>query len=97
MPAYSQPMKPHRHVSAPATTVPSNGRPTASPIAALACVVWQRDRPLTLLFAVLTALLWVMHRANIGRLLGGTEAKIGSHLIDEDNPIDPRPPVHLHT
>ena len=29
-------------------------------------------------FAVLAALLWMMHRANIGRLLAGTEGKIGS-------------------
>jgi glycerol-3-phosphate acyltransferase PlsY len=31
-----------------------------------------------LLFAVLTALVWIMHRANIARLLAGTEAKIGT-------------------
>jgi acyl phosphate:glycerol-3-phosphate acyltransferase len=30
------------------------------------------------LFLVLTALLWFMHRPNIGRLLNGTEGKIGS-------------------
>jgi glycerol-3-phosphate acyltransferase PlsY len=30
-----------------------------------------------LLFAALTALVWIMHRANITRLLAGTEAKIG--------------------
>jgi len=30
-----------------------------------------------LLFVVLTVLVWIMHRANIGRLLAGTEAKIG--------------------
>jgi glycerol-3-phosphate acyltransferase PlsY len=30
-----------------------------------------------LLFAVLTVLLWITHRANIARLLAGTEAKIG--------------------
>jgi acyl phosphate:glycerol-3-phosphate acyltransferase len=30
------------------------------------------------LFAVLAALLWVMHRANIGRLLDGTEGRIGA-------------------
>ena len=29
------------------------------------------------LFAGLTALLWIMHRANIGRLIAGTEGKIG--------------------
>jgi acyl phosphate:glycerol-3-phosphate acyltransferase len=31
-----------------------------------------------LLFSALAALLWVMHRANIGRLLDGTEGKIGA-------------------
>jgi glycerol-3-phosphate acyltransferase PlsY len=30
-----------------------------------------------LLFAVLTVLIWVMHRANIARLVAGTEPKIG--------------------
>jgi glycerol-3-phosphate acyltransferase PlsY len=30
-----------------------------------------------LLFAALTALIWFMHRANIQRLLAGTEPKIG--------------------
>ena len=36
------------------------------------------DRPETVLFALLTLLLWVMHRANIARLLNGTEGKIGA-------------------
>jgi acyl phosphate:glycerol-3-phosphate acyltransferase len=30
------------------------------------------------LFALLSVLLWVMHRANIARLLRGTEQKIGA-------------------
>jgi len=30
------------------------------------------------LFLALTALLWIMHRANIGRLLAGSEGKIGA-------------------
>lgn len=30
-----------------------------------------------LLFAILTAIIWIMHRGNISRLLAGTEAKIG--------------------
>ncbi len=30
------------------------------------------------LYAVLTALLWFMHRANIARLLQGSERKIGA-------------------
>ena len=32
---------------------------------------------LALLFAVLSVLLWIMHRGNIQRLLNGTEGKIG--------------------
>src|SRR5262249_38284757 len=36
------------------------------------------DRAETVLFALLTLLLWVMHRANIARLLNGTEGKIGA-------------------
>jgi glycerol-3-phosphate acyltransferase PlsY len=31
------------------------------------------------LFALLTALLWVMHGGNIARLLAGTEGKISKH------------------
>jgi glycerol-3-phosphate acyltransferase PlsY len=31
-----------------------------------------------LLFAILTAMVWIMHRPNISRLLAGTEPKIGS-------------------
>jgi glycerol-3-phosphate acyltransferase PlsY len=41
-------------------------------------VVWlAADRQTTIMFAFLTLLLWVMHRANIARLLNGTERKIG--------------------
>src|SRR5262244_971023 len=36
------------------------------------------DRPEAVLFALLTALLWIMHRANIARLVNGTEGKIGA-------------------
>ncbi|MBK9082801.1 MAG: glycerol-3-phosphate 1-O-acyltransferase PlsY [Rhizobiales bacterium] len=36
---------------------------------------WPRE---ALLFAALAAFLWFMHRANIGRLLAGTEGKIGA-------------------
>ena len=40
--------------------------------------LWYFDRyEEALLFMVLTALVWVMHRANIARLLAGTEGKIG--------------------
>jgi glycerol-3-phosphate acyltransferase PlsY len=30
------------------------------------------------LFLLLSALLWIMHRANIGRLMNGSEGKIGA-------------------
>ena len=35
------------------------------------------------LFALLTALLWIMHRANIARLMNGTEGKIGKAAASE--------------
>jgi acyl phosphate:glycerol-3-phosphate acyltransferase len=37
----------------------------------------QADRRIPVLFLLLAALLWIMHRANIARLLAGTESKIG--------------------
>ncbi len=42
-------------------------------------LLWAYGQPReALLFAALAALLWVMHRANIARLLAGTEGKIGA-------------------
>ncbi len=38
---------------------------------------WNGDRPEAKLFLLLAALLWIMHRANIARLIGGTESRIG--------------------
>jgi acyl phosphate:glycerol-3-phosphate acyltransferase len=38
---------------------------------------WTGDGRLAGLFLLLTVLLWIMHRANIARLLTGTESKIG--------------------
>jgi acyl phosphate:glycerol-3-phosphate acyltransferase len=35
-------------------------------------------RPEAVLFALLTVMLWIMHRANISRLINGTEGKIGN-------------------
>ena len=35
------------------------------------------DREAALLFVLLTALVWIRHRANIARLLDGTEPKLG--------------------
>jgi len=38
---------------------------------------WRGEHRLALLFLLLTAALWFMHRANIARLFDGTESKIG--------------------
>ena len=41
-------------------------------------VVWFLGQPsIAALFLLLSALLWIMHRANIARLLNGSEGKIG--------------------
>ncbi len=46
--------------------------------AATPAVLWfMGDPPTALLFAILTALLWIMHRTNIAHLMAGTERKIG--------------------
>jgi acyl phosphate:glycerol-3-phosphate acyltransferase len=39
---------------------------------------WSGASDVALLFLLLSALLWIMHRANIARLLAGTEGKIGA-------------------
>ncbi len=50
----------------------------ASAITPLA--LWLFNLPnISALFLLLTVLLWVMHRANIGRLLKGSEGKIGAN------------------
>ena len=42
-------------------------------------VVWFLGQPsIAALFLLLSALLWIMHRANIARLLNGSEGKIGA-------------------
>ncbi|HVZ53858.1 MAG TPA: glycerol-3-phosphate 1-O-acyltransferase PlsY [Pseudolabrys sp.] len=42
-------------------------------------MLWYFNQPETaVLFLVLTVLLWIMHRANIARLLNGSEGKIGA-------------------
>ena len=41
--------------------------------------LWLSGQPgVAVLFVLLTALLWLMHRANIARLMAGTEGKIGA-------------------
>ncbi len=40
-------------------------------------------RPEAGLFVVLTAMLWIMHRANISRLINGTEGKIGKAAVSD--------------
>ena len=42
-----------------------------------AIIWWDHGASLALLFLLLTAALWITHRANIARLIGGTESKIG--------------------
>jgi acyl phosphate:glycerol-3-phosphate acyltransferase len=39
---------------------------------------WRGDPKDATLFLLLSVLLWIMHRANIARLLQGTEGKIGA-------------------
>jgi glycerol-3-phosphate acyltransferase PlsY len=42
-------------------------------------LLWRLDQPsAAALFLLLSALLWIMHRANIARLLKGTEGRIGA-------------------
>ena len=49
----------------------------AASVAATAFVWWSSDSRTATLLAILTALLWIMHRGNIARLINGTEGKIG--------------------
>jgi len=47
--------------------------------AAMPAVLWASGKaPEAELFLLLAALIWIMHRGNIARLLAGTESKIGS-------------------
>jgi acyl phosphate:glycerol-3-phosphate acyltransferase len=46
---------------------------------AIPALFWWLGHPaLALLFTALTLMLWLMHRANIARLMAGTESKIGA-------------------
>jgi acyl phosphate:glycerol-3-phosphate acyltransferase len=49
---------------------------TASLVSPVA-LLWLGHPQVSVLFAVLTLILWVMHRANIRRLAAGTESRIG--------------------
>jgi len=44
---------------------------------------WQGERAEAQLFLLLSALLWIMHRANIARLFAGNEDKIGQRAAPE--------------
>jgi glycerol-3-phosphate acyltransferase PlsY len=46
-------------------------------LATLGFLMWQGEPDVSILFIVLTQALWITHRANIARLVAGTEAKIG--------------------
>ena len=48
--------------------------------AAPAILWWSGDNAEAALFLLLAALAWIMHRANIARLLNGTESKIGKSV-----------------
>jgi acyl phosphate:glycerol-3-phosphate acyltransferase len=48
-------------------------------IAAPMAISLKGDVPELRLFMILSVLLWLMHHANISRLMSGTESKIGSH------------------
>ena len=52
--------------------------------AATPFVLWMLgNERAAMLFAVLTMLVWIMHRANIGRLINGSEGKIGKPATSE--------------
>jgi len=51
-------------------------------------VLWLVGQPRTAaLFLLLSALLWIMHRANIARLLNGSEGKIGAKAADRKSVV----------
>ncbi|HEY0146341.1 MAG: glycerol-3-phosphate 1-O-acyltransferase PlsY [Methylovirgula sp.] len=69
---------------AAATRYSSAGALTASAATPIALLVDGR-RDVAVLYALLTLLLWYMHRANIARLSAGTESKIGGPKAVGDN------------
>ena len=44
-------------------------------------LLWSGRVPEAKLFLLLTALIWLMHRANVARLISGTESKIGHAAV----------------
>jgi glycerol-3-phosphate acyltransferase PlsY len=62
---------------AAATRFSSAAALTGSVLAPLALYFWLGRPEAALVFAVLAALLWLKHRANLDRLLQGTETRIG--------------------
>ncbi len=61
-----------------ATTRYSSLAALLASITAPMALSWHGDVPELWLFLVLSLLLWLTHRANIARLISGTESKIGS-------------------
>jgi glycerol-3-phosphate acyltransferase PlsY len=55
---------------------------SASAVTPVFLLWWTGDVAAALLFLALTALLWMMHRANIARLLQRTETKLGGSRND---------------
>jgi glycerol-3-phosphate acyltransferase PlsY len=70
-------------VTAAVTRYSSASGLLASAVAPVVLLMLDR-RPEALLFGLLTVLLWVQHRANIKRLLDGTEGRIGKRESDAD-------------
>jgi glycerol-3-phosphate acyltransferase PlsY len=68
-------------VTAAVTRYSSASGLLASAVAPVALLMLDR-RPEALLFGLLTVLLWMQHRANIKRLLDGTEGRIGKRESD---------------
>ena len=68
-------------MSAPVWSVYRNGFSSVTGLVASVAMpplLWfVADDRTAILFVFLTMLLWIMHRANIARLLAGTEPKIG--------------------
>jgi glycerol-3-phosphate acyltransferase PlsY len=60
----------------------------AASIAAPAFLWWWGNVDDAQAFLLLSALLWIMHRANIGRLLSGTEGRIGGRAAAADPKAD---------